>query len=446
MTTLGWGLLALQAALTVGPAGDHRTVTAALAAAAPGDTVRVAAGVYRERPVIDQLVVLLGEPGAVLDGGGDGTVLTVNATATIRGFVIRGSGRRQAAEHAGILASGAPGLVIEDNRLEDVLFGIYVKQSDRPVIRRNVVIGADVPVARRGDGIRLWYSRDGVIEHNRVRRVRDVVVWFSHRARARGNDVRESRYGLHYMYSNHGLFEDNKFVGNHVGAFLMYSTDITFRRNLLAEARGTTGRGLGFKDADRITAEKNALIRNAVGIFLDNSPHSVGATNHFRGNVVAWNDVGVSLLPSVHDNVFTENTFLDNLRPVAVTGGGTALANRWTGNYWSDYASFDTDGDGIGDRPYVYARLSGDLLARHDELAVFTLSPATAALDLVGRIFPLLEPQPVVVDSFPRLHQTTLARSAAGTGRPVSAVWFAAIAGAAAVFASRARRVFATTS
>ena len=440
MIPSGWLLLVQATVVTVGPGGDHATVGAALAAARPGDTVRVAAGVYRERPVIERPVVLLGDSGAVLDGGGEGIVLTVTAAATVRGFAVRGSGRRQAAEHAGLLATGAPDLVIEHNRFEDVLFGIYLKQCDRAVIRHNIVTGADVDVPLRGDGIRLWYSHDGIIADNRVRDVRDVVIWFSNRARVVRNEVRRSRYGLHYMYSNHSVFEDNAFTDNHVGAFLMYSTDITFRRNLFAEARGTTGRGLGFKDADRITAEENVLVKNAVGISLDNSPHSIGVTNYFRDNIVAWNDVGVSLLPSVRDNAFTGNTFLDNLRPVVVTGGGTALANHWARNFWSGYAAFDTDDDGIGDSPFVYARLSDDLLARHEDLAVFALSPAAETIDLLGRIVPLLEPRPVVIDSAPRM--TAALPAAAGERSTGPAIAFVAAAIVAAALAVHARRPF----
>ena len=117
----------------------------------------VLAGVYRENPVIGKYVVLRGEPGATIDGGGQGVVLTVRARCTISGFIIRGSGANQSEEHAGILAEQAESLVVEDNHFEDVLFGIYVKQSNSPIIRNNTIEGKDIPVPLRGDGIRLWY-------------------------------------------------------------------------------------------------------------------------------------------------------------------------------------------------------------------------------------------------------------------------------------------------
>lgn len=432
----------LQAATLVVGTGGYRSVSAALAAAAPGDTVQVRAGVYREHPVVTTPVVLLGEPGAVLDGGREGVVLTVRAPAVIRGLTIRRSGRDQAAEHGGILAVGADGLVVADNRLEDVLFGIYVKDSRGVVIRGNTVVGKDFPLPLRGDGIRLWSSPNGVIEDNDVRRVRDVVVWFSNGAAVRRNRVAESRYGLHYMYSHHSTFDDNAFHGNHVGAFIMYSRDITFRGNVFAGARGTAGRGLGFKDSDGILAEGNALVKNAVGISLDNSPSAERGRNVFRENLLAYNDVAVVLLPSVHSNDFLGNVLRDNLVPVRVTGGGTALANRWVGNYWSDYAGFDADGDGTGDAPYVLERLSGDLLARHEALQAFTLSPALGALDVIGRVLPLLAPEPIVVDSAPRLRAGRgPAPEDRSGGGPVAPLLLCAVGLAAGAAAARFRRV-----
>ena len=403
MSLLAVLVATLQAAtMTVGPLGMFPTIGQALAAAAPGDTVRVAAGVYRERPVIQRPVVLLADSGAIIDGGGEGTVLSIHASAVVRGFVIRGSGSNQSREDAGIIATDAANLVVEDNRFEDILFGVYVKQCDHPVIRNNVIVGKDLPVPLRGDGIRLWYSHHGVIEHNVVRHSRDVVIWFTNHTLVRDNRVEHSRYGLHYMYSDSNAFEANAFVSNHVGAFIMYSSQITFRDNLFADAQGTTGRGLGFKDSDRIVAERNVLVKNAAGISIDNSPTSVGIVNHFRHNVIAYNDVGVSMLPSVHSNEFRDNAFVDNVQPVRVTGGGTAMANTWNANYWSEYAGFDADHDGFGDTPYRFDRLSDDLLARHEPLRLLDLSLAVTTLNMLTRVLPHLQPEALVVDSSPR--------------------------------------------
>jgi nitrous oxidase accessory protein len=205
------------------------------------------------------------------------------------------------------------------------------------------------------------------------------------------------------MYSDHNEFRGNEFVRNDVGAFLMYSKDIFFQDNVFADARGVAGRGLGFKDTDSVSAVGNVIVRNSLGVFIDNSPTTAGVVNRFSDNVVAFNDVGVQLLPSVRSNEFRDNDFLGNVVPVAVTGAGDALGNRWSGNYWSDYAGFDRDDDGFGDSPFVYERLSDDLLTRHEELQVFNLGPAAAALDALSRALPLLAPEPILIDSLPRI-------------------------------------------
>ncbi|NIR43780.1 MAG: hypothetical protein GWN32_08535, partial [Gemmatimonadetes bacterium] len=116
----------------------------------------------------------------------------------------------------------------------------------------------------------------------------------------------------------------------------------------------------------------------------------------------AFNDAAVGLMPSVQRNRFAANTFYGNVRDVTVSGGGTALGNRWAGNRWDDAAAWDADGDDRLDIPYRIDRLSDDLFARHPELRLYELSPATLALDALARFFPLLEPQAIAVDSAPR--------------------------------------------
>ncbi|MFQ5745624.1 MAG: nitrous oxide reductase family maturation protein NosD [Gemmatimonadota bacterium] len=423
--------------ITAGTSGDYRTIGDALAAAADGDTVLVLPGVYREHLEITRAVVLLGRPGAVLDGGGEGTVLTLRAPAVVSGLRVRGSGSNLSREDAGIMVLAADGVRIEGNELEDVLFGIYLKESADPQVRDNVIRGKALPVAQRGDGIRLWYCRGGRVEGNRLWRVRDLVIWFTRELTVTGNEVSDSRYGLHYMYSDHNHFTNNRFLRNRVGAFVMYSKDIELRDNVFAEAAGASGIGLGLKDTDGVRAEGNVFVASATGISLDNSPSTLGSKNVFRNNVVAWNDVGIHLLPAVAGNQFEENRVSGNLTPVAVSGGGDALANEWSGNYWSEYAGLDEDGDGIGDTPFVHARLADDLFVRHVELRLFELSPAVATLDILGEAFPLLKPRPVVVDPRPLSRPPGPEGRGSGPGADVllATAWLGAGVAAALVLA-----------
>ena len=107
------------------------------------------------------------------------------------------------------------------------------------------------------------------------------------------------------------------------------------------------------------------------------------------------------MLPAVHSNDFTANAFIGNETPVVVSGGGDGMANEWTGNHWSEYAGFDEDGDGTGDTPFLHSRLADDLFSRHPDLRFLAGSPAVSALEILARLFPLLAPRPVVIDSLP---------------------------------------------
>jgi nitrous oxidase accessory protein len=182
---------------------------------------------------------------------------------------------------------------------------------------------------------------------------------------------------------------------------------------VFAKASGMGSMGLGLKDADDILAEGNLFVGNEAAIHLDNSPLQRGSVNTFSRNLVLNNAVGVRLLPAVKNNLFIDNDFVDNRRPVEITGGSGgrgADQNEWTSNYWSSYAGFDSDGDGLGDTPFVYARIADEWVARHPSLQIFAFSPAVQALDILGRFFPLLQPQPVAIDETPRVQPARLAR------------------------------------
>jgi len=444
--------------LRAGPGLRYATIGSALRAARAGDTVLVAPGSYRESLRIDRPVVLLGEGRPIVDGGGRGHVVEITAPGvTLRGFTLRASGSNPEREDAGVMVRAGP-VRIEDDRLEDVQYGIYLKDAPGSVVRGNVVRGKPFPLARRGDGIRLWYSSSTRIDDNDVSGARDVVIFFSDHLEIQGNHVTDGRYGLHYMYSNHNRIRGNRLERNEVGAFIMYSRDITIRDNVFGRSHGSSGFGIGLKDADSLRIRDNLFAANQVGVYVDNSPRSVGVENRIRDNLFLYDGVAVRLLPSVHSNRFTGNSFIDDGRPVEVPGGavrGGAGQNDWTGNHWSRYEGFDQDDDGVGDTPFAYARLTDDLVSRTPELALFRGSPAFPVLDVLSRFFPLLRPEPVVRDTAPVLEAAALERwrsdppvagvPAGGRGGgaiAAAAAWVAiGVAGAAGATIARSGRV-----
>jgi nitrous oxidase accessory protein len=186
----------------------------------------------------------------------------------------------------------------------------------------------------------------------------------------------------------------------------MYSVGIEFYRNKFTGNRGTgTGYGVGFKDLDYVVAKDNLIADNRVGIFLDNSPYLIESWNEIDGNVIALNDIGVSMMPSIRRNAFVGNSFTGNEEQVEVRGGGQLSGNAWgrdgRGNYWSDYIGYDEDGDGIGEIPYRSESLFESLVDKNPSLRIFMFSPAAKALELASKAFPVIKPEPKLTDEYP---------------------------------------------
>lgn len=385
--------------INAGPIGKRIT------AAQPGDIIRVPAGIYREHIRINKPLTLIAEGRAVIDGMASGDIVEIAApNVTFRGFVVRDTGIDLDKENAAIrvLADHA---VIEDNTLEDILFGIDLKQAPDAIIRNNFIGGKDLDIARRGDGLRLWRSDRTLIERNTIHDGRDAILWYSQNVTVRDNTSRRCRYGFHLMYSDDVVIENNELTHNSVGIYLMYSKLVTIRGNRLLSNRGPSGYGIGLKETDQFSVTDNLIAANRAGIYLDGSPFTNLKPGDISHNTIACNDVGITFLPSVKGNVITANNFVDNIEQVCVSGRGELQGNDFAagdrGNFWTDYAGYDADADGIGDFAHESVTLFENLLDREPKLRLLLFSPAQQAIEFVGRAIPAIRPEPKFFDPAP---------------------------------------------
>lgn len=384
---------------------DGQSLAAAIDAASPGDTLSIA-GMHRERVTLKKRLRLLGAQGAVLDGGGAGTVLRIEADGVeVDGLDIRGSGDVYTTEDAAVRIEHAAGVQLRRLRIDDALFGIFAVQADRCLVEGSTITGKDLPTVRRGDGIRLWYSGGCKLLGNVLDRSRDLVIWYSSGTLVEDNVVRRSRYGLHYMFSDDNVFRRNRFEDDEVGAAIMYSHRITLEGNAFSFATGVSADGLLIKDADDVFVRGNRFVGNATAIFLDGAPQSRGGRLEVRGNLFARNDLAVALQPSGSGAVFWENAFIGNHVQVQIQGTGTAAQTQWSlggrGNYWSDALVYDSEGSGVSTLPYRPESSYEVLADRYPSLAFFDGTPAADAIDMASRLFPLYAPRPKLTDAHP---------------------------------------------
>ena len=375
----------------------------ALAGARPGDSFCLAPGRYSGPLVVPAGVSLWGPRDAVVATRGTGdTVRLVGAGAALFGVTVDGSGGRFDLQEAAVHIVAADDARLEGVEIVHALFGVIVEQSRRVTVRGNEIRGGSGPtIGLRGDAVRIWETTDSRIESNRITGSRDMVIWYSSRNIVADNEVRDGRYGTHFMYSHGNRVQRNRYVGNVVGVFSMYSRDLELEENLLAASTGAAGMGLGVKESSGLRIRRNVFVDNTVGLFLDNSPDQPGTENLFVGNQFRLCDTAVAFHASTRSNRFLSNTLRGNVTQVRVDGGGDALGNEWLGNDFDDYAGYDLDRDGVGDLPYELRSLTDTLVARHPQLDYFRGAPALAILEAASRLLPIYRPKTVLVDARP---------------------------------------------
>ncbi|HSB53303.1 MAG TPA: right-handed parallel beta-helix repeat-containing protein, partial [Gemmatimonadales bacterium] len=240
---------------------------ALLAGGGPADTLRLGPGVHPGPLLITRPTVVLGAPGAVVRGTGQGSVVVITAPGTVlRGLTIEHGGRDLDRDDAGIMVR-ADSVTLEDLRIRDMLFGIYLRKVRDVTIRRVDIEGPHgLAESRTGNGIHLYYSRAVRIAGSRIAWVRDGIYFeYTDSARVTDNRVTHVRFGLHYMFSHFNRFERNIFTRSAAGAVVMNSNGLVIEDNVFAWNAGSRSFGLVLQTATEPTVTGNVFAGNGIG-------------------------------------------------------------------------------------------------------------------------------------------------------------------------------------
>jgi nitrous oxidase accessory protein len=376
--------------------------------AKPGSKLELPAGIYRGNIVIDKPLIIDGKDGrAIIEGDGNGTVVTVlSSGVTLKNLTIRGSGAQHERVDAGIALKKVEQCRVEKCKIVDCLFGIDMNQVSRSEIVDNYIESKPFELGIRGDGIRLWYSNDNHLSGNHLYKSRDFVVWYSHGNLIENNLGEYGRYSLHFMYTGKNYVKNNTYKHNSVGIFFMYSRDTIATGNIIQNSLGTTGLGIGLKDASNFTIKNNTIIYCARGLYIDRSPYEPDTKNIIEGNRIIYNSEGVHFHSLSLHNVFKNNIFKGNIEHVVNDSYNTKVTeNLFVGNYWDDYEGFDKNGDGIGDTPYRYYAYADKIWMLNPNIKFFYGSPVISILNFLAKLAPFSEPVLLLSDSSPKMYE-----------------------------------------
>lgn len=392
-------------------AGTREALSAAalqalIEAAPEGAVLHLPAGHHRGPVQIRRALTLDGHGQAVIEGDGHSTVLTVQADdVTLRGLILRGSGDSQDRVDAGLQLQGQR-LLVEHNRLEDVLFGIHLRSASHAVVRDNQVQGKALEPGLRGDALRLWNSHDNRVENNLFERGRDLTLINSPDNQLRGNRFTDGRYGLHAVFSPRLTAEGNRLEHTGTGVVALYSPGLLLRGNHIAHALTDGGAAIVLKESSDSRIENNEVLHCGVGLKLDTGLEGRGRLQ-VRGNRFAHNIVGLFFYGEAGGDLFADNRFENNLTTVAISAPGAGAAHRWTGNRWDEYQGFDRNLDGIGDTPHEALVFADRLWMETPMATFFRNSPALEMLDFLERLAPFSTPYRILQDPTPRMAPST---------------------------------------
>jgi nitrous oxidase accessory protein len=448
--TAGPALPAWAERIAVAPGSNPQEI---VDRAADGDVVVLKAGEHRSTIRIGRRLTVEGEPGAVLVGPGKGSVVTVSAPeAVVRGLIIRGSGRDPEKMDAGVFVEKtATGALIEGNRIEGNLYGIYLHGAGNAVAKGNTIIGIEEGrVNEAGNGISVWNASGAMVLDNNVRYGRDgIFVITSNRNVFRGNRFQDLRFAIHYMYTNDSEVTDNVSINNAVGYAIMFSHRLKVSGNV---SDGDRDHGFLFNYANGSQITSNMVLGRlqpaerwtTVGTrSKDDKEHGLPASdaadlvlgadarpgptkcvfiynanqNRFRDNWFEGCEIGIHFTAGSERNEIVGNAFIKNRNQVKyVSTRYLDWSKDGRGNFWSDNPAFDLNGDGFGDNAYRPNDLVDKVLWTAPQAKVLMNSPAVQVIRWAQAQFPALLPGGVV-DSRPLMAPPPRPKKAEG-GHP----------------------------
>ncbi|MBE7732864.1 nitrous oxide reductase family maturation protein NosD [Devosia faecipullorum] len=377
----------------------------AIAGASPGDVLVLETGAYSGSIIIDRPLTITGPSGAVVDGEGIGSVITIAAPdVTLTGFAVTGSGDRNEDLDAGVkILKGADRTRIEALSLLDNMHGIDVHGGRDAQILSNSIIGRQNPhMNERGNGIYVWNSPGTLLDGNDIRYGRDGI--FSNASADsiyRSNIMRDLRFAVHFMYTKNTEVLGNISIGNHLGFAIMFSDRAKILNNL---SLGDREHGLMLNYANNADVAGN-LVRGGTKkcLFIYNAHKNLIWDNRFEGC-----GIGIHFTAGSERNVLTANAFIANREQVKYVGTrNMEWSHEGQGNFWSDHPAFDLNGDGIADSFYRPNDLMDQILWSQPAASLLIGSPAVQLVRWSQRDFPATLPGGVR-DSAPLMRPLTI--------------------------------------
>ncbi|MFC1786627.1 NosD domain-containing protein [Halobacteriota archaeon] len=311
---------------------DYTSIQDAINNASDGDSIEVWNGTYNENVDVNKRLTIYSRGGAdvtiVQALSSDDHVFNVTADyVNLSGFTVKGA---SSSGKSGIyLGIDVDHCNITDNKALDNGYGIYLSHSSNNTISNNNASNND-------EGIYLWYSGNNIVSKNTA-----YNNWC----------------GIELGHSSNNTVSSNIANSNNYYGIRIWSSGSNTVSNNTANSNSDCGIRLWYSGSN-IISSNTANNNNVYGIYLWSSSNNNSIYNNYFNNM---------------NNAYDDGNNIWNISKTLGTNiiGGPYLG----GNYWSDYAGFDINGDGLGDNLLPYTS-SGTIQNGGDYLPLVSVGVA----------------------------------------------------------------------
>jgi parallel beta-helix repeat protein len=255
----------------------------------------------------------------------------------------------------GIKLTNRSGVTIKNLELKQFRTCINIISSSNIIITGNTITNNE-------NAITLHSSMNNQIEGNKITGNHVAILLYnaSNHNSIIGNSMTDNGNGI-WSEFNPNPSNYNNIIGNNISENTKFGILLRSSSNDLVEGNNIEnnedGIFLSGSSCQYNTIVDNNIANNNHGIYIGGDPKH----NNITKNNIANNGKGIHVSQS-STNIFYQNNFIDNTIQIYDTidefpDSASPSENIWndgvTGNYWSDYTGVDSNGDGIGDTPYI---------------------------------------------------------------------------------------------